>query len=606
MLALVSIRSSLCAGCARIQVMNQAAKMWKDKRTNGRRFTSESTDVVGRWAEARKERLRIVEKLEYARSYTRLGRAGLKVVWTMNKVKGGSRNAINLHEPGTGRIAHENRFLETVLESLTHPFYVIDVGDYTIKMANSAARLGHITGTATCYALTHRTDRPCGMATHPCPLEMVKNTKKPAIVEHIHYDKDGNLRNVEVHGFPVFDSDENIIQMIEYCLDVTDRKKAEKALQQSERRYRSFVQNFQGIVYQGYMNFVPVFFHGAVERITGYKESEFVDGRPRWDQIIHSDDLAAIAEAAEKVRTTPSYATRREYRIVRKDGQIRWVHELIQNVCDDSGKPSLVQGVLYDVTDRKRMEEDLRKYRERLEDLVQARTTELTKTNKQLQEEIERREDLERELLDVSEQERQRIGQELHDSIGQQLTGIAFMMEVLAEKLADKSLTEEAPYAQRISTRVSRAVELARNLAKGLHPIDLNRNGLLPALEELATHTEQLFNIFCTFTCDKAVSIRRISAPINLYRIAQEAITNAVKHGKTQHIRIRLNSQNDRIVLTVENDGLDFPEGPRRTEGMGLKIMRYRAELMHSSFDIRKGAKGGTMVTCVVPNEENL
>lgn len=586
--------------------MNQAAKMWKDKRTNGRRFTSESTDVVGRWAEARKERLRIVEKLEYARSYTRLGRAGLKVVWTMNKVKGGSRNAINLHEPGTGRIAHENRFLETVLESLTHPFYVIDVGDYTIKMANSAARLGHITGTATCYALTHRTDRPCGMATHPCPLEMVKNTKKPAIVEHIHYDKDGNLRNVEVHGFPVFDSDENIIQMIEYCLDVTDRKKAEKALQQSERRYRSFVQNFQGIVYQGYMNFVPVFFHGAVERITGYKESEFVDGRPRWDQIIHSDDLAAIAEAAEKVRTTPGYATRREYRIVRKDGQIRWVHELIQNVCDDSGKPSLVQGVLYDVTDRKRMEEDLRKYRERLEDLVQARTTELTKTNKQLQEEIERREDLERELLDVSEQERQRIGQELHDSIGQQLTGIAFMMEVLAEKLADKSLTEEAPYAQRISTRVSRAVELARNLAKGLHPIDLNRNGLLPALEELATHTEQLFNIFCTFTCDKAVSIRRISAPINLYRIAQEAITNAVKHGKTQHIRIRLNSQNDRIVLTVENDGLDFPEGPRRTEGMGLKIMRYRAELMHSSFDIRKGAKGGTMVTCVVPNEENL
>ncbi len=179
------------------------------------------------------------------------------------------------------------------------------------------------------------------------------------------------------------------------------------------------------------------------------------------------------------------------------------------------------------------------------------------------------------------------------------------MVEVLAEKLADQSLTEEAPYAQRIHTRISRAVELAHNLAKGLHPIDLDRNGLLPALEELATHTEQLFNISCTFNCDQAVSIRRISIPINLYRITQEAITNAVKHGKTQHIKIHLNSQNGDIILTIENDGLAFPAGPRRTEGMGLKIMRYRAELMNSSFDIRKGAGEGTVVTCVVPNEED-
>ncbi|MHC4508816.1 MAG: PAS domain-containing sensor histidine kinase [Planctomycetota bacterium] len=475
----------------------------------------------------------------------------------------------------------------------------------TIKMANSAARLGRITGTATCYALTHRTDRPCGMETHPCPLEMVKTTKKPVTVEHVHYDKDGNARTVEVHGFPVLDGDGNIVQMIEYCLDVTDRKEAEKALQQSERRYRSFVQNFQGIVYQGHLNFVPVFFHGAVEKITGYKESEFVAGRPRWDQVIHPDDLDEIFKIANDLRTIPGFSDEREYRILHRDGQVRWVHELIQNVCDNSGKPSLVQGAIYDITERRKIEEDLRRYRERLEERVQARTTELTKTNQQLLEEIERRKGLERELLSIVERERQRIGQELHDSIGQQLTGIEFMMEVLGEKLADKSLTEEAPYAEKISTHVGRAVELARNLAKGLHPIDLDRNGLLPVLEELAANTEQLFNVACTFKCDKAALVSHISAPINLYRIAQEAITNAVKHGKARNIRVRLTSQHDRIILTIENDGLDFPAGPSRVEGMGLKIMRYRAELMNSSLDIRKGAHEGTIVTCVLPNEEN-
>ncbi len=386
---------------------------------------------------------------------------------------------------------------------------------------------------------------------------------------------------------------------------VAVQREAEEALQESERRYRSFVQNFQGIIYQGRLDFVPVFFHGAVEEITGYREDEFTAGRPRWDQIIYPDDVAAIYETVKKLGTVPGFATEREYRIVHRNGQVRWVHELIQNVCDDSGKPALVQGALYDVTERKRMEEDLSKYREGLEERVLARTTELTQTNKQLREEIKRRKGLERELLSVVEQERQRIGQELHDSIGQQLTGIAFMMEVLGAKLADKSLAEEAPYAEKINARVSRAVELARNLAKGLHPIDLDKKGLVAVLQELAADTEQLFDVSCTFTSDEAVPETRISAPINLYRIAQEAITNAVKHGKAKNIRVRLSSRNGSVVLSVENDGLDFPAEPGRVEGMGLKIMRYRAELMNSSLAVCKGARGGTIVTCMLPKEAN-
>ena len=521
----------------------------------------------------------------------------------MKRAKNKSEKATDFNKPKTGPIQGRCEFLETVLESLTHPFYVIDANDYTIQVANSAARSGDMPAGTTCYALTHRKNKPCGMKDHPCPLEMVKKTRKPVTVEHIHYDKDGNTRSVEVHGFPIFDDNGNIVQMIEYCLDITDRKRTEEALRQSEQRYRSFVQNFQGIVYQGHMNFVPVFFHGAVEKITGYKESDFVAGRPRWDQVIHPEDFVKISRLAENIRTVPGYTTEREYRIIRKDKKVRWVHEMIQNVCDDSGKPIFVQGVLYDITERKQMEEDLRQHRGHLEELVQARTTEITEANKQLLNEIERRKLLEEELLSIAERERQRIGQGLHDSIGQQLTGITFMMEVIGEKLAAESLIEERQYAEKIKSRLSQAAEQTHNLAKGLYAIDLDRNGLVLEMQELASNTEELFDISCSFKCDNAVSINDVSAATNLYRITQEAITNAIKHGHAKNVRIALFTDHDGLKLTIENDGLDFTAGANCEEGMGLRIMRYRAEVMNGSLDVRTGDNGGTIVTCNLKKE---
>jgi len=158
-----------------------------------------------------------------------------------------------------------------------------------------------------------------------------------------------------------------------------------------EQQYRLFVQNFQGIVYQGRMDFVPIFFHGAVERITGYTEDEFTSGTPRWDQIIHPEDRAMVLETGRKLRTTPDFATEREYRILRKDGQTGWVYEQIQNVCDDSGKPCLVQGAIYDITERKRMEEELRRLNEHLDQQVAHRTAELTQTVDRLYHEVSRR-----------------------------------------------------------------------------------------------------------------------------------------------------------------------------------------------------------------------
>ena len=135
------------------------------------------------------------------------------------------------------QLRQQNKLVTNVLESLAHPFYVIDANDYTVKLANRAAKFGPLTEESTCYALTHKVSKPCRGAEHPCPLNEIKRTKKPATTEHRHYDKDGNCRDIEVHAHPIFDSAGKISQIIEYCLDITERKKAEEETRQQHKNF---------------------------------------------------------------------------------------------------------------------------------------------------------------------------------------------------------------------------------------------------------------------------------------------------------------------------------------------------------------------------------
>jgi PAS domain S-box-containing protein len=158
------------------------------------------------------------------------------------------KKAIKNHENITKRrkaeeqLQRQNEFLNIVMESLTHPFYVIDADDYTIKMANKAAGMGSLSGNPTCYELAHNRSKPCEGDSIRCPLSEVKNTKSPATVEHIHYDKNGNSRNIEVHSYPIFDSSENVVQVIEYCLDITERKKTEEELKKHRDNLEELVE----------------------------------------------------------------------------------------------------------------------------------------------------------------------------------------------------------------------------------------------------------------------------------------------------------------------------------------------------------------------------
>jgi PAS domain S-box-containing protein len=141
--------------------------------------------------------------------------------------------------------------------------------------------------------------------------------------------------------------------------DITERKNAEYALKESEERYRLFLKDFPGVAFKRTIDLKPVFFHGAIEKITGYREEEFMSEEIKWREIAHPADLPMISENIADLQTIPNYSIEREYRIFRKDGQTRWLKELIQNKCDESGSPVFIQGTIYDITDQKKLEEQL-------------------------------------------------------------------------------------------------------------------------------------------------------------------------------------------------------------------------------------------------------
>jgi signal transduction histidine kinase len=228
-----------------------------------------------------------------------------------------------------------------------------------------------------------------------------------------------------------------------------------------------------------------------------------------------------------------------------------------------------------------------------LEERVRQRTAALTG-------EMAERERVERELLEVSEREQRRIGHDLHDTLGQHLTGVALAGQVLEEKLATRGLPEAAD-AGKVVELAEEGVAMSRKLAQGLHPIELEADGLMQALEELAAISGELFRVRCRFECDSPVLIRDTATSGHLYRIAQEAVRNAVKHGKAREIVVQLEAQDNGIALLVKDDGIGLPQPPPRTAGMGLRIMAHRAGMIGASFEARPDSAGGTIVCCLLP-----
>jgi two-component system CheB/CheR fusion protein len=212
---------------------------------------------------------------------------------------------------------------------------------------------------------------------------------------------------------------------------------------------------------------------------------------------------------------------------------------------------------------------------------------------------ITRRVELEREILAISEREQRRLGHDLHDDLCQQLAGIEFLTQRLASDLARRAAPGTSP-AREIARMVQRAMTQTRELARGLSPVRLEAEGLADALRELATGTRRVFRCDCRFLSHPPVPVHNHTVAIHLYRIAREAVGNALRHGKARRIEIRLSAKGHSVILTVNDNGRGIPPKlPTRT-GMGLHIMRYRAEVIGGALEVEPRARGGTRVTCAV------
>lgn len=249
---------------------------------------------------------------------------------------------------------------------------------------------------------------------------------------------------------------------------------------------------------------------------------------------------------------------------------------------------------------RRKSEEELRRAHEELELRVEQRTADLRAANFKLENVIEERKRLENELLEIAENERRSIGFDLHDDLGQKLTGVSLMLKGLEQRLAADQHTCVAE-ARKIQTLVDEVIHHTHDLAHQFSSLDVTGDDLTSVLRGLAGNVKKLFGISCSLSIKGGLPELPPNTAAQLYKIAQEAVSNAIKHGKATQVVISLTRHNNQLVITVKNDGLPFSQPAHAKNRMGLRIMNYRASTIGATLDIKPLDKSGTLVSCVLP-----
>jgi hypothetical protein len=341
--------------------------------------------------------------------------------------------------------------------------------------------------------------------------------------------------------------------------ELAHRQLAEDAL----RRLAAIVESSDDAVVSKSMGGLIVSWNAGARRIYGYSAEEVI-GRPiallcppeRVDEVQFNLDRVRSGVHIEHFETTR----------VRKDGRRIDVSLSISPIKDGSGNVIGASAIARDVTERKVMQ---------------------------------------REVLEIAAREQQRIGQDLHDGTGQELTGLAMMAERLSGDLAERSLPQAAA-AERIVEGLEEALSHVRALSKGLVPVEVDGEGLMVALSDLAARTSERHAVSCVFECDQPVSIGDNQTATHLYRLSQESVTNALKHGRARNITISLTGDNDLITLKIADDGTGLAENHHESSGTGLRIMRYRAELIRAKLTIGRARTNGTQMTCTLPRPQDV
>ncbi len=376
------------------------------------------------------------------------------------------------------------------------------------------------------------------------------------VVTELRLSAKGISTQVQLVSVPVLDAERLTTVYRTAMIDITERLIAQKALEENEKRYRDLVDLSPDAIWV-HSDGRLVLVNPAAMALFGAETQEDILGRNILD-FMHPDYKTTMEENLQKFQEGSSNLPRREER--------RMIFKKSVVDVEISATSLVFQG--------------------RDAVMVIARDISLRKR-------------LEQEILNISEREQSRVGQDLHDGLCQKLAGIAFLAEALKHNLAAKKLPPHAASAdaETIKNLVKETIDETHSMAKGLYPVSIEENGLMSALEELAADTARRFNISCKFKCSKPVALADNSAATHLYRIAQEAVSNAIKHGASDAIFIKLDEMQGKIILKIEDNGSGRLKKMKRP-GMGLKTMNYRAETIGGLLEIRQRPRNGIVVTC--------
>ena len=344
--------------------------------------------------------------------------------------------------------------------------------------------------------------------------------------------------------------------------DVTDLQNVTDALRASEERNRGILETAVNAIITINERGIIESVNPATERLFGYAKDEMVGRnvsmlmpspyRDQHDTYLHNYHRTGVAKIIGIGRETMAQ---------RKDGTVFPADLSVGEVRLPQGK--VFTGIIRDISDRKRLEQ---------------------------------------EILEISEKEQQRIGQDIHDDLCQQLAAISCLAQVVNQRLQTENNPEAQSMAE-IVRLISQANTRARMMSRGLVPVVLDAGGLMSALSELATGTEKIFRISCRFWCEQPVLVDDNVVAVQLYRIAQEAVANALKHSGADRVEILLSIEDQAIRLRIRDNGIGFPEEIPHTagSGMGLLTMTHRAKMLGGHLTVMPEPSGGTEVCCLLP-----
>jgi PAS domain S-box-containing protein len=403
-------------------------------------------------------------------------------------------------------------------------------------------------------------------AIHPDDVRHVRDdllmleSRGHRVYEYRFRHRNGRYRWILDEMNVVRDAGGEVANVFGFMIDITKRKNMEEALHQSEMKYRAIFEDSRDAIFITSRDGRFLEANRALLELFGFGAEEAGDLHvlPTYVNPAHRKEFRMAIEQQGSVRDY-------KLKLKKKNGEVMDCRVTASVRWGNNGSVLGYQGIIRDITEQRTLEQ---------------------------------------RILAIIDEERQQVGQDLHDNLGQHLTGIALISKALEQKLVNRKGIEISDVGK-IVTSVNQAIEIARSLARGLCPVDLSSDGLIASLKEMASNVTSLYGIPCIFHCRRPVHIEDSVVAVNLYRIAQEAINNAVKHGKARHIDIGLQVRNDRVTLVVKNDGVDFPEKHERGSGMGLRIMKHRAGMIGASLNIKKSQRGGTVVSCIFDKNDD-